>query len=79
MLLSDGATATAILPNLPDGKPLCILFHVAPPSSDLYKALFVPPELNDHPDLLNSHIDAYRMFGSLGSMMTSPQPVVSSI
>ena len=73
----DFATPIANLPNLPSGNPLWIFFQFFPPSVDLYNALLSPPELNDHPVRLNSHIDAYNILGLLGSIAKSAQPVDS--
>src|SRR6056297_753746 len=65
-------------PNFPSGKPLCILFQVFPPSVDLYSALLSPPDSNDQPVLRNSHIEAYKTLGLVGSMAKSAQPVFGS-
>ena len=79
MLLLFGAIAIAILPSAPFGKPLWILFHVFPLSTDLYRALVFPPEVKPHPERLNSHIDAYKVEGSLGSIIRSAAPVAKPL
>ena len=71
----DFETPIANLPSFPSGNPLWILNQFSPPSVDLYKALFSPPELNDQAVLLNSHIEAYKVFGLEGSIAKSAHPV----
>src|SRR5437762_6601813 len=59
----------------PLGRPRVNLFHVVPPSVDLYSAVSAPPLSKYHAQRRNVYIPAYTMFAFVGSMSTSEHPV----
>jgi hypothetical protein len=59
----------------PFGRPFVSFLHVAPPSTDLKKAVAPPPLSKRHGLRRNEYMPAYTMRGFDGSSSTSEHPV----
>src|SRR5438270_4093738 len=80
--LSDGATATPILPHAPSGRPASpalSCFQVSPPSRETYSPLPGPPDVISHGLRRACQRPAKMIRGLFGSRARSLAPVSESL